>query len=210
MREWWAELFIFPANEECSMPAPPHGEVTRLLDAVRAGEVDASDQLFALIHDELQAVAENLMRRERPDHTLEPAALVNEAFLRLLGPGGLAKFPNRRYLFATMARVMRRILVEHARRRSTQKRAGGQQRLPLDAVLDYFEQQDVDIVRLHEALEELATIHERPSQVVTLRYFDGLTLEEIAEHLEVSVMTVRRDLRIAKAWLSHELRGVTP
>jgi RNA polymerase sigma factor (TIGR02999 family) len=192
------------------MPAPSHGEVTRLLDAVRAGEVDASGKLFALIHDELQRVAEDLMRRERPDHTLEPAALVNEAFLRLFGSTGLATFPNRRYLFATMALVMRRILVEHARRRATQKRAGSQQRLPLDAVLDYFEQQHVDVVGLHEALEELAAIHERQSQVVTLRYFDGMTLEEIAEHLEVSVMTVRRDLRIAKAWLSNELRGVTP
>jgi RNA polymerase sigma factor (TIGR02999 family) len=117
----------------------------------------------------------------------------------------LEKAPNRRYLFAAAARVMRQVLVEHARKRAAGKRGGDQQRLPLDAVLDYFEAQHLDVVELHEALEQLSAVHARQGQVLTLRFFGGLSLEEVAEQLDVSVGTVQSDFRIARAWLRKQL-----
>ncbi len=188
------------------MSTLPQGEVSRLLGALRDGEPDAGDQLFTLIHGELHRLAFDLMKHERADHTLEPSALLNEAFIRLIGQGALAKAPNRRYLFAAAARAMRQILVEHARERRAGKRGGDQQRLPIDAVLNYFETHGVDVVRVHEALDQLAAVHARQSQVVTLRFFGGLSLKEVAQQLKVSVATVQSDFRIARAWLRKELQ----
>jgi RNA polymerase sigma factor (TIGR02999 family) len=189
------------------MPDHLAGEVTHLLDAVRAGETGAQDRLFALVYDELYRLAADLMQQERADHTLEPAALLNEAYLRLLGQDALAGAPNRRYFFAAAARAMRQVLVEHARRRAAEKRGGAQQRLPLDAVLDHFRAQHLDVLRVHEALEQLAALHARQSQVVLLRFFGGCTLEEVAEQLGVSVATVQGDFRLARAWLRQHLEG---
>jgi RNA polymerase sigma-70 factor, ECF subfamily len=181
------------------------GEVSRLLGAVRAGDAEARNHLFTLIHDELHDLAKDLMKEERPDHTLQPSALLDEAFIRLVDQEVLAKAPNRRYVFAAAARAMRQILVEHARKRKTERRGGNYQRLRLDAVLDYFEQQNLNVLKVHEALEELGAIHERQSQIMTLRYFGGFTLEEIAKQLQVSVATVSNDYRIARAWLHKKL-----
>ena len=147
------------------------------------------------------------MRREHPGHTLSPTAVVHEAVIKLLGEAALDRAADRSYLFASAARAMREVLIDHARRRATARRGGGRRRVPLDAVVDYFEDQGLDLVAVHEALDRLAERNGRQAQVVTLRYFGGLTVPEIAEALGVSVGTVERDWRIARAWLSNELRG---
>jgi RNA polymerase sigma factor (TIGR02999 family) len=147
------------------------------------------------------------MRRERPGHTLSPTAVVHEAMIKLLGGAAIDRAEDRSYLFGSAARAMREVLIDHARRRSTARHGGGYQRVPLDAVVEYIQDQGVDIVAVHEALDRLAERDERQAQVVTLRYFGGLTVPEIAEALGVSVGTIERDWRIARAWLSNELRA---
>jgi RNA polymerase sigma factor (TIGR02999 family) len=188
------------------MPAD-HGDVTTVLEQVHAGDAAARDRLVRVIYDELRRMASELMQAERPDHTLQPTALVHEALLRLLGADAFDRVPNRRYLFAAAARAMREVLVDHCRRRRAGKRGMGSQRLPLDALLDHYEKQNLDVEALHEALDRLAGLHERQSQVVTLRFFGGFTVAEVAEQLGVSVGTVESDYRIARAWLHKELGG---
>ena len=182
-------------------------DVTLLLARARDGDEQARDDLIARVYGELRRVAEGLMRREHPGHTLSPTAVVHEAVIKLLGEAALDRAADRSYLFASAARAMREVLIDHARRRATARRGGGQRRVPLDAVVDYFEDQGLDLVAVHEALDRLAERNGRQAQVVTLRYFGGLTVPEIAEALGVSVGTVERDWRIARAWLSNELRG---
>ena len=188
------------------MAAEPRRDVTLLLEQVRAGDEPAQAELVSRVYDELRRVAAGLMRTERPGHTLPPTAVVHEAVIRLLDDAVLQQAPDRSYLFAAAARAMRQVLVEHARRRATSRRGGGRRRLPLDDVVDYFDDQGVDLVAVHEALERLAELHERQSQVVTLRYFGGMTVPEIAEAMRLSVSTVESDWRIARAWLSTQLR----
>jgi RNA polymerase sigma-70 factor (ECF subfamily) len=185
----------------------PH-EFTLIFGRARAGDEGARDELIALVYDELRRVASGLMRRERADHTLSPTEVVHEAVIRLLGAEVFDKAADRRYLFASAARAMREILVEHARRRAADRRGGGRRRVPLDRVLDYFEGHGSDVLAVHEALDRLAELNERQSQVMTLRYFGGLTVPEVAESLGVSVVTVERDWRLARAWLAGQLRGV--
>jgi len=182
-------------------------DVTLLLARARDGDVGARDDLIDRVYAELRQVAGGLMRREHPGHTLSPTAVVHEAVIKLLGEATLDRAADRNYLFASAARAMREVLIDHARRRATARRGGGQRRVPLDAVVDYFEDQGLDLVAVHEALDRLAERNGRQAQVVTLRYFGGLTVPEIAEALGVSVGTVERDWRIARAWLSNELRG---
>ena len=189
------------------MTGAPRPDVTLLLERARAGDELARGDLIAQVYAELRRVAAGLMRREHPGHTLSPAAVVHEAVIRLLGEAAFDRAGDRSYLFATAARAMREVLIDHARRRATARRGGGRLRVPLDAVVDYFEDQGLDLVAVHEALDRLAERNGRQSQVVTLRYFGGLTVPEIAEALGVSVGTVERDWRIARAWLSNELRG---
>jgi RNA polymerase sigma factor (TIGR02999 family) len=181
--------------------------VTLLLERAHAGDERARDELIALIYGELHQVASGLMRRERPDHTLSPTAVVHEAVIRLLGGSVFDKAPDRGFLFASAARAMREVLIDHARRRATDRHGGGRRRVPLDAMVDYFHEQGVDLVAVHEALDRLAELDGRQAQVVTLRYFGGLTVPEVAAALGVSVGTVERDWRIARAWLSNQLRG---
>jgi RNA polymerase sigma-70 factor, ECF subfamily len=150
-----------------------------------------------------------LMRRERTDHTLSPTAVVHEAVIRLLGEAVFDKAADRNFLFASAARAMREVLIDHARRRAAGRRGGGARRVPLDLVADYFQAQGLDVVAVHEALDRLAELNERQSQVMTLRYFGGLTVPEVAAALGVSVVTVERDWRLARAWLSGELEGVS-
>src|SRR3982750_883862 len=136
------------------------------------------------------------MRRERADHTLSPTAVVNEAVIRLLGDAVFDRAADRGFLFASAARAMREVLIDHARSRSAGRRGGGRRRVPLDAVVDYFEAQGLDVVAVHEALDRLAELNQRQSQVMTLRYFGGLTVPEVAAVLEVSPVTVERDWRL--------------
>src|SRR5215831_10102470 len=185
---------------------PPRG-VTLILGRVRAGDERARDELVALVYDELRRVASGLMRRERADHTLSPTAVVHEAVIRLLGEAVFDRAADRGFLFASAARAMREVLIDHARRRAADRRGGGRRRVPLDAVVDYFEEQGLDVVAVHEALDRLAELDERQAQVMTLRYFGGLTVNQVADSLGVSVVTVERDWRLARAWLVGELGG---
>ena len=181
-------------------------EFTLIFGRARAGDEPARGELIELVYDELRRVASGLMKRERPDHTLSPTAVVHEAVIRLLGDAVFDKVADRSYLFASAARAMREVLVDHARRRATGRRGGGRHRVPLDLVVDYFEGHGLDVVAVHEALRQLAEWNERQSQVMTLRYFGRLTVPEVATALGVSQVTVERDWRLARAWLRGQLR----
>ena len=195
------------------MEAKPQHELTLILARARAGDEGARDKLLAQVYDELRQVASGLMRRERADHTLSPTAVVNEAVIRLLGDAIFDKAADRSFLFASAARAMREVLIDHARRRAADRRGGGRRRVPLDAVVDYFQAQGLDLVAVHEALDRLAERDWRQAQVMTLRYFGGMTVPEVAAALGVSTVTVERDWRLARrlacrpAWRG---RGMTP
>jgi RNA polymerase sigma factor (TIGR02999 family) len=189
------------------MVAGPQQALTLILGRARAGDDHARDELVTLIYDELRQVASGLMRRERAGHTLSPTAVVNEAVIRLLGEAVFDRAADRGYLFASAARAMREVLIDHARRRSANRRGGGRRRVPLDSVVEYFENEGLDVVAVHEALDRLAELDQRQAQVMTLRYFAGMTVPEVAEALGVSVVTVERDWRLARAWLAGQLGG---
>jgi RNA polymerase sigma factor (TIGR02999 family) len=192
------------------MGTEPRGDLTALLGEVHAGRAGAQERLVRAIYAELRRMAAGLLRREGPGHTLQPSALVHEALLRLLDGDALADVPNRRYLFAAAAQAMRQVLVDHARRRHTAKRRGGLIRLPLDEALVTYEAQGLDVLALHDALDRLARSHPRHARVVTLRFFGGLSVPEVAEALEISDTTVEGDWRYARAWLHGQLRGAAP
>jgi RNA polymerase sigma factor (TIGR02999 family) len=199
-------LEIFSAYEDKAMVADRRSHVTALLAEVRAGLPDAPTRLFEAVYDELRQIAGGLMRQEREDHTLQPTDLVNEAAIRLLEGGVLGRAPDRRYFFKAAAQAMRRILVDHARKRATDKRGGGLGHVPLDDVLAFYAQQNLDVLAVHEALEQLERLNERQGQMVELRFFGRYTNSEIADQLEVSVSTVESDLRQATAFLHGQLR----
>lgn len=182
------------------------GELTRILDRARAGDSRARGELVDAIYEELRRVAAGMMGRERADHTLSPTAVVHEAVIRLLGEEVFERAEGRGFLFAAAARAMREVLIDHARKRSAARRGGKWRRMPLDRVVDYFEEQGLDVVAVHEALDRLAELNERQAQVMTLRYFGGLTVPEVAAALGVSVVTVERDWRLARAWLGPQLQ----
>lgn len=181
-------------------------ELTAILGRARLGDGPARDELIALIYDELKGVATRLMSRERAGHSLPPTAVVHEAVIRLLGEAVFDRAVDRSFLFASAARSMREVLIDHARRRGADRRGGGRHRVPLDLVVDYFEEQGLDVVAVHEALDRLALLSPRQAQVMTLRYFGGMTVAEVALALDVSVVTVERDWRLARAWLRGQLR----
>ncbi len=174
--------------------------VTELLQEWQQGDREALDRLTPLVYDELRRIAHAYVQRERSGHTLETTALVNEAYLRLAG-GQNVNWQNRAHFFAVAAQVMRRILIDHARKRHYMKRGGEAQQVSLDEASVMTEVRATELVALDDALEELAQLDPRKSRVVELRYFGGLSLEETADVLEISMMTVRRDWRAAKAWL---------
>jgi RNA polymerase sigma factor (TIGR02999 family) len=184
-------------------------DVTQILFDWEAGDTSALDRLIPLVSEELHQRAERLLRRERAGHTLQPTALVHEAYLRLVDQKR-AGWQNRAHFFAVSARIMRRILVDHARRRRAAKRGDGAVKVPLDEALGAAVEPEVDLLVLEDALERLAAAARRPCRVVELRYFGGLTLEETATVLEVSVATVKLDWQMARAWLYRELRGPAP
>jgi RNA polymerase sigma factor (TIGR02999 family) len=176
---------------------------TDLLLAWGRGEATAFDRLVPLVHDELRRLARQYMRRERPDHTLQATALVNEVYLRMIAVSRV-QWQNRAHFFAIAARVMRQILVDFARSRRALQRGAGQ-RVALDEALMPSSVRHPDLVALDEALKRLELVHPRKSQVVELRYFGGMKLEEAATVLGVSRDTVKRDWRFAKLWLLREL-----
>jgi RNA polymerase sigma-70 factor, ECF subfamily len=178
------------------MVAEPAQGLTMILGRARAGDERARGELIALIYDDLRRVASGLMRRERPDHTLPPTAVVHEAVIRLLGEGVFDRATDRSFLLAAALRAMREVLIDHARRR-----------VALDAAVDYLEGQGLDVVAVHEALDRLAELDGRQAQVMTLRYFGGMTVAEVAAALGVSVATVEQDWRRPRAWLAGRLGG---
>ena len=188
------------------MPTPESHEVTKLLLAWSDGDQEALDRLVPLVYGELRRLAKSYMRRERADHTLQTTALIHEAYLRLIDAGQV-RLENRTHFFAVASRLMRQILVDFARSRGYQKRGGGAQQVSLDEALVIGQPHDEDIVALDEALSALAEVDERKARVVELRFFGGLTEDETAEALKVSLGTVRRDWRLAKSWLLLKLSG---
>jgi RNA polymerase sigma factor (TIGR02999 family) len=184
------------------------GDITQLLAELAEGDASARDKLLDVAYDELKQLAQGFMRRERPDHTLQPTALVHEAVLRIFGRPTATSIPNRSYLFAMAAHAMRRILVEHARRKGAERRGGHFERVPLDDVIESIETtHGVLLLDLEEALKKLEGINRRLCDVVTMRFFGGLEMQQIADHLHVSLTTVERDWRFARAWLRQELKA---
>ena len=187
-------------------PNGSRAHVTELLLAWGRGDRAALDDLVPIIHEELRRLARHQMRGERDNHTLQTTALVNEAFLRLVDLQRI-RWQDRAHFLALSARLMRRILVDHARSRSYQKRGGGAANVTLDEALIASPERGIDLVALDDALEDLARVDARKSQVVELRFFGGLSVEETAEALKVSPETVTRDWRLAKVWLLREISG---
>jgi RNA polymerase sigma factor (TIGR02999 family) len=180
------------------------GDVTQLLVAVRGGDREAESKLYHAVYAELHRIAARYMRRERPNHTLQPTALIHEAYVDLIDQHE-KDWQNRAHFYGVAASVMRRILVDHARSHQTAKRGGGEQKLSLDDALPLASEQSDEVLAIDEALARLARFDLRQSKVVELRFFGGFTEEEIAQVLGVSSRTVKREWRIAKAWLHGEL-----
>ncbi len=192
-----------PADPPPPPPATAPATVTRLLQEASAGDPRALDQLLPLVYAELHAIAERHMGRERPDHTLQPTALVHEAFLRLLG-GGSPTFNDRTHFLNAASRAMRRVLVDHGRMRKAAKRDGIN--VTLDEAVVGAPGEALDILALDDALTRLAQADPRCAQVVELRFFGGLSIPEVAATLGTSPATVQRDWQFARGWLARELR----
>jgi RNA polymerase sigma factor (TIGR02999 family) len=186
------------------MTTPAPQEVTRLLIAWGKGDQAALDELLPLVYQELHRMAQRRLGRERDGHTLQTTALVHEAYLRLIDQKE-ANWQNRAHFFAVAAQMMRRILVDHARARQYQKRGGGAQQITFDEALEVSDERAAEVVALDEALTALAEFDQRKSQMVELRFFGGLSIEETAEVLQVSPGTVMRDWTLAKTWLQREI-----
>ncbi len=185
------------------MESPAENPITQLLDAVGRGDGSAHERLWSAIYEELRELAHRQMAHEAPGRTLQPTALVNEAYMRLFGKQS-ASFDNRRHFFAAAAEAMRRIRIDEARKRMRRKRSG-QQREPLDDAAVAFDQDPVEVLAVDEALSGLRKIDSRKADVVNLRYFAGLTVDETASALGVSPRTVDMEWRTARAWLHREL-----
>ena len=184
---------------------PAEVDVTALLQQLKQGDSGAADRLTPLVYAELKHLARARMRRERQDHTLQTTALVHEAYLKLIRQRD-TDWQSRAHFFAVAAKLMRRILVDHARAHLRQKRGGASPPLPLDEALVFSPEYSEELVRLHEALERLAELDPRQGRIVELRFFGGLTVEDTAQLLGVSAKTVKRDWSVAKSWLHAELR----
>ena len=185
-------------------PSTPRQDVTQLLVEWRGGDAGALERLYPLIQPELHRLAHHYMRRERPGHTLQTTAILNEAYLRLVD-NPTPRWQDRTHFVAAAARLMRRIMVDHARERRSLKRGGGALKVTLDEAALVSEARSDELLALDEALEGLAAQDPRKSQIVELRYFGGLTVEETAEFLELSPRTVEREWTMAKAWLFRAL-----
>lgn len=178
--------------------------VTRLLRDWRQGNSQSLDRMMPLVYAELRRIADRYLRKENPGHTLQPTALVHEAFMNLVDAD--VTWSDRVHFYAVSARIMRRLLVDHAKAKRREKRGGGAAKESLEEALAIAPEPPVEIIELDEVLKRLATFDERKSQVVELHYFGGFTYEEIADALGISAATVDRELRLAKAWLYGELQ----
>jgi RNA polymerase sigma factor (TIGR02999 family) len=185
---------------------PPSAAVTQFLVDWGGGDATALNEMLPLVYKELRRIAVNHLRRERSDHTLQPTALVHEAYLRLVDQTRV-DWKNSAQFFGIASTMMRRILVNHAKNRQAAKRGGSAIRVPLDVVGDAGEKRDVTLIALDEALDDLAARDERKGRVVELKFFGGLTMKEIAEVLKVSIATVENDWRMARAWLYRQVAG---
>jgi RNA polymerase sigma factor (TIGR02999 family) len=181
-------------------------DVTRLLVNWSNGDRQALEALLPLVYDELRLLAGRYLRRERVGHTLQSTALVHEAYLRLIDQRNV-QWQNRAHFFAVAAQMIRRILVDHARKTQSEKRGGQAPRLSLDEAMAVAQDRDVDLVALDDALNGLAEIDEQQARIVELRFFGGLSIEETAEVLKISPATVKRDWVMAKSWLYREMTG---
>jgi len=186
------------------LKSPARHQITELLAEWREGNQSALDELYPLVYDELHRLARRYMSRERKGHTLQTTALINEAYVRMVDQKNV-NWANRSHFFAISAQIMRRILIDHARRHAYAKRGGGAQQVSLEEVAALVPEQGRELMRLDEALKSLAERDPRRSQVVELRYFGGLNNEEIAGVLQVSENTVTRDWNMARAWLYQQL-----
>jgi RNA polymerase sigma-70 factor (ECF subfamily) len=190
---------------ENGLMVPRQTDVTALLIEVAKGNQAAQERLIPLVYSELKKLARGYMRRERDDHTLQTTALVHEAYLRLVRHQS-PNWQGRSHFFGIAAQLMRQILIDHARGHVREKRGGAKVVLPLNEALAFSPEHSEELVRLDEALERLAKLDTRQSQIVELRYFGGLSVEDTAEFLGISPKTVKRDWTVAKAWLHAELR----
>jgi RNA polymerase sigma-70 factor (ECF subfamily) len=187
------------------LPDQQAGDLTQLLRRLRSGDEDAAAKVVAAAYGELRRVAARCMKNERPGHTLQPTALVNEAFLRLVGTTGV-EWQDRAQFYGVAARLMRQILVDYARKRHAGKRAGGQ-RVTFEEQFIIHEDRVEDVVAMDEVLERLEALDQRQGRIVELRFFGGLSVEEIADVMQISTPTVKREWSSAKAWLHRELTG---
>lgn len=186
------------------MSSPPGINVTQLLLDWRSGKQEALDSLMPFVYDELRRLAAHYMRKERREHTLQPTALVNEAYIRLVDMK--VSWQDRAHFFAVAARLMRRLLVDHARAHQREKRKSAGPTISLDEGIEVSFEPDSKLLAVDEALTKLAEFDQRKAELLELRFFGGLSNEEVAEALGVSRATVQRELRLAKAWLSRELK----
>ncbi|HTT25266.1 MAG TPA: sigma-70 family RNA polymerase sigma factor [Candidatus Sulfotelmatobacter sp.] len=184
----------------------PPQNVTLLLAEVTKGNEEAEAKLLPVVYEELRRLARGYMRRERENHTLQPTALVHEAYLKMFERQAAVNWQNRTHFFGIAARVMRQILVDHARGHSREKRGGGEKKLQLEEEMAFAPERSLELLKIHEALQRLEKIDSRQARVVELRFFGGLSVEETAEVIRVSPKTVKREWSVAKAWLHGELR----
>jgi RNA polymerase sigma-70 factor, ECF subfamily len=184
----------------------PH-EITQMLLELTDGNQEVVNQILPHIYDELRRLASSYLRRERSNHTLQPTALVHEAYMKLIDQSRV-KWQNRAHFFGIAAQVMRRILMDHARKHTAEKRGGEAELLPIEEeILIVSHDKSAELIALDDALQQLSEIDERKAKIVELRYFGGLSIEETAEVLGVSVPTINREWRMAKAWLYSEIAG---
>jgi RNA polymerase sigma factor (TIGR02999 family) len=186
------------------MRTPPPNEITHLLLCWSRGDRAALDQLMPVVYEELHKLAHSYLRRERSDHTLQPTALINEAYLRLVKQD-FPEWQSRRHFYGVAAQLMRQILVEYARTRAADKRGGDMQKFSLDETLTFCDEQAAELVALDDALVALSQFDERKVRIIELRYFGGLSLEETADALGLSVATIGHEMRLARAWLRREM-----
>lgn len=187
------------------MENPAREDVTVLLGQLAKGDGEAASRLIPVVYDELRRLATAYMRRERSDHTLQPTALVHEAYLKLVEQRSV-DWQGRAHFFAIAAQMMRRILIDHARGHLREKRGEGEKPVPLNEALVFAPEQSLELVKLDQSLKRLAEIDPRQSQIVELRFFGGLTVEQTANVLAISPKTVKRDWNVAKAWLHGDLK----
>ncbi|MGH6950532.1 MAG: sigma-70 family RNA polymerase sigma factor [Vitreimonas sp.] len=186
------------------MRTPPTHEITPLLLRWSRGDQSALDQLMPIVYEELRKLAHSYLRRERPDHTLQPTALINEAYLRLVKQD-FPEWQSRRHFYGVAAQLMRQVLVEYARSRAADKRGGAGQKFSLDEALTFSDEKAAELVALDDALVALAKFDERKVRIIELRYFGGLSLEETAAEIGVSIATIGHEMRLARAWLRREM-----